>query len=68
MSDKFYEEVGNYTKFKVVEMLIDKHKDKLKNLNTIEDVAEDVLDILSLCGMKFYGDLKRDRRSKNEDR
>ena len=28
-----YERVGNYTKYKLVEMLIEKHKDKFKNLN-----------------------------------
>ena len=56
--DKFYEEVHNYTKFKLVEMLIEKHKDSFENINHIEDVAEDVLGILSLCGMKFYSEMK----------
>ena len=57
--DKIYEEVGNYTKFKLVEMLIEKHKDKsLNNLNAIEDLADDILQILSICGLKFYGHMK----------
>ena len=53
--DMLYESVGNYTKYKLVEMLIEKHKDsKLDNLNSIEQVSDDVLDILSMCGLKFY--------------
>ena len=37
MSDKLFEEVNNYTKYKLVGMLVDKHKDcKLYNLNEIE--------------------------------
>ena len=36
-------------------MLIEKHKDnKLDNINVIEQVSEDVLDVLTLCGLKFY--------------
>ena len=55
MEEKFFEEVNNYTKFKLIEMLIEKHQHKsLDNLNAIEDVAEDVLDVLTLCGLKFY--------------
>ena len=53
--EKLYEDIHNYTRFKLVEMLIEKHKDsKLDNLNAIEQLSEDVLDVLSLCGMKFY--------------
>ena len=60
MEDKFFEEVNNYTKFKLIEMLIEKHQHKsLDNLNAIEDVAEDVLDVLTLCGLKFYSKMKR---------
>ena len=55
MRDKLYEDIHNYTRFKLVEMLIEKHKDsKLDNLNAIEQLSEDVLDILTLCGLKFY--------------
>ena len=58
--EKFYNDVHNYTKYKLVEMLIEKHKDsKLDNLNAIEQLSEDVLDILTLCGLKFYGKGKK---------
>ena len=57
--DKLYESVGNYTKYKLVEMLIDKHLDKkLKSMNAIEQLADDVLNILSVCGLKYYQELK----------
>ena len=59
--DRIYEDVHNYTKFKLVEMLINRlQEDKLKldNLNAIEDLADDVLKILAICGMKFHGELK----------
>ena len=47
-TDAFYEEVGNYTKYKVVEMLIEKHKDKLKNLDTIEEtLSSRLLEVFS---------------------
>jgi|TARA_Y100001963_G_C6629076_1_gene375416 hypothetical protein len=60
--DRFYEEVHNYTKYKLVEMLIERlnnKKLKLDNLNSIEDLADDVLDILSICGLKYYSKMKR---------
>ena len=54
--EKLYEDIHNYTKFKLVEMLIEKHKDsKLNNLNAIEQLSDNVLDTLALCGLKFYG-------------
>ena len=59
--NKLYESVNNYTKFKLVEMLIEKHNNsklKLDNLNAIEDLADDVLKVLSICGMKYYSELK----------
>ena len=60
MNDRMYESIANYTKFKLVEMLIKKHIDcKLNNINKIEEVADDVLNILSICGMKYYGELKQ---------
>ena len=56
MREKLYEDIHNYTRFKLVEMLIEKHKDsKLDNLNAIEQLSDDVLNILTLCGLKFYG-------------
>ncbi len=61
MSDELYEKVNQYTKYKLVEMLIEKHKDKkLNNLNAIDQLADDVLGILSLCGMKYYQELNHD--------
>ena len=63
--DKVYEEVNNYTKFKLVEMLIEKHLDKkLKSMNAIEQLSDDVLDTLSLCGLKFYGKMKNATKKK----
>jgi|TARA_B100000073_G_scaffold227211_1_gene189531 hypothetical protein len=57
--DKVYDEVGNYTKFKLVERLINKHKDTtLDSLDKIETLADDVLNVLSICGMKYYQQLK----------
>ena len=59
--DKIYEDVHNYTKFKLVEMLINRMNDgklNLDNLNSIEDVADDVLKVLSVAGMKYYNELK----------
>ena len=60
--DELYESVGNYTKFKLIEMLIDKHKDcKLDSLDEIEDITDDILGILSYCGLKYYGQLKNNK-------
>ena len=44
--DRMYEDVHNYTKYKLVEMLINRFQEdkiKLDNLNSIEDLADDVL-------------------------
>ena len=58
MSD-LYESVGNYTKYKLVSMLIDKYKDKkMDNMNQIEQLADDVMDVLTVCGLKYYQELK----------
>ena len=65
--DKFYEEVHNYTKYKLIEMLIERFNNKklkLDNLNSIEDLADDVLEILGICGLKYYGQIN----SRNDDR
>ena len=61
MEDKIYEDVHNYTKYKLVEMLINRMNDgklNLDNLNAIEDVADDVLKVLSIAGLKYYSELK----------
>jgi len=57
MNDRLYEQVGSYTKFKLVEMMINKHKKIFKNLNHMEDVCDDILNVLSLCGNKYYKEL-----------
>ena len=57
--DQLYESVGNYTKYKLVEMLIEKYKDKkMDNLNQIEQLADDVVKVLSISGLKYYNELK----------
>ena len=60
-----YERVSNYTKYKLVEMLVEKHKDKFKNLNQIEKLADEILQVLAISGLKHYNDL---REEFNEDR
>ena len=67
--EKIFEDVHNYTKYKLVEMLINRFNDNrntFDNLNAIEDLADDVLEILSLCGLKFYSQMKGN--SDNENR
>ena len=59
--EKLYTDVHNYTKFKLVEMLIERlnnGKTKLDDLNSIEDLADEVLKTLAISGMKFYSELK----------
>ena len=54
-------DVHNYTKFKLVEMLINRLNDgrlNLDNLNAIEDVADDVLKVLAICGLHYHQELK----------
>ena len=54
MKDKEYERLHQYTKFKIVEMLIDKYNDKkLQNLNVMDDLAEDILAVLDKVGSKL---------------
>ena len=53
------DKIHNYTKYKVVEMLIKKHKENklnLDNLNAMEELAEELISVLSLVGAKFYHD------------
>ena len=59
--DRIYEDVHNYTKYKLVEMLINRFQEdkiKLDNLNSIEDLADDVLKTLAAAGLKFHNELK----------
>ena len=58
---KIYKDVHNYTKFKLVEMLINRLNDgrtKVDDMNSIEDLADEVLQTLAIAGMKFYQELK----------
>ena len=60
-NEKLFTDVNNYTKYKLVEMLITRHQEgrlNLDNMNAIEDVADDILKVLAIAGMKFYGELK----------
>ena len=60
---QLYESVHNYTKFKLVEMLIERlnnGKTKVDDLNSIEDLADDVLKTLAISGMKFYQELREE--------
>ena len=63
MSDginKFYDEVNKYTKYKIVERITKNHKfETLDSLEKIEKLTEDIMAVMSLCGLKFYGELKR---------
>ena len=61
--DNLYESVHNYTKFKLVEMLINRLNDgrtKVDDLNSIEDLADEVLQTLAISGMKFYQELREE--------
>ena len=58
---QLFESVHNYTKFKLVEMLINRLNDgrtKVDDMNSIEDLADEVLQTLAISGMKFYSELK----------
>ncbi len=60
---KLYENVHNYTKFKLVEMLINRLNDgrtKMDDLNSIEDLADDVLKVLAVAGMQYYQELREE--------
>ena len=57
---KIFKDVHNYTKFKLVEMLINRLNDgrtKVDDMNSIEDLADEVLQTLAISGMKFYQEL-----------
>ena len=56
MTEHQLEQIHNYTKYKVVEVLINKHKEgnTLSSIDEVEAVAEDVLTILGLVGAKYY--------------
>ena len=56
---KVFKEVNNYTKYKLVMMLIEKYKDKkIDNINLIEELSDDILKVLAVAGMKYYNELR----------
>ena len=58
---KVFKDVHNYTKSKLVEMLINRlngGRTKIDNLNSIEDLADDVLRVIAIAGMKYYQELR----------
>ena len=60
---QLYDSVHNYTKFKLVEMLINRFNDgrtKMDDMNSIEDLADEVLQTLAISGMKFYQELREE--------
>ena len=61
--EKLYNDVHNYTKFKLVEMLIKRYNDgktKVDDLNSIEDLADEVLQTLAIAGLKFHQELREE--------
>ena len=61
--EKLYTDVHNYTKFKLVEMLINRLNDgrtKVDDLNSIENLADDVLKVLTIAGLKFHQELREE--------
>ena len=60
MTEHQLERIHDYTKYKVVELLIKKHQDgiTLKNFEEIEDLSDDILSILGLVGAQFYAEGK----------
>ena len=56
MTEHQLERMHDYTKFKVVELLIQKHQEgiTLKDFDEIENLSDDILNILGLVGAKFY--------------
>ena len=60
---QLYDSVHNYTKFKLVEMLIHRLNDgrtKIDDMNSIENLADEVLQTLAISGMKFYQELREE--------
>ena len=58
---KVFKEVNNYTKYKLIMMLIEKYKDKkIDNINLIEQLSDDILKVLAVAGMKYYSELRRE--------
>jgi len=56
MTEHQLEKIHNYTRYKVIEVLINKHNEgnTLSDLDEVEDVAQDIVDMLGLVGAKYY--------------
>ena len=55
--EKLYNDVHNYTKFKLVEMLINRLNDgktKVDDLNSIEELADDLLKNTQKNSKQYY--------------
>ena len=61
MTEHQLEEIHRYTKYKVVEVLVNKHNEgnTLSDLDEVEDVAQDIVDMLGLVGAKYYAEGNR---------
>ena len=60
---QLFESVHNYTKFKLVEMLIHRLNDgrtKIDDMNSIENLADEVLQTLAIAGLKFHQELREE--------
>ena len=60
---QLFESVHNYTRYKLIQMLINRLSDgktKLDDMNSMESLADDILKVLSIAGMKYYSELKRE--------
>ena len=60
---QLFESVHNYTRYKLIQMLINRLNDgktKLDDMNSMESLADDILKVLSIAGMKYYSELKRE--------
>ena len=58
-----YKSVHNYTKFKLIEMLIKRFQENKTieyDLDSIESLADDVINVLSYYGLKYYTKLKKE--------
>jgi hypothetical protein len=56
MTEHQLDRIHDYTKFKVVELLIKKHQEgiTLKDFEEIEHLSDDILNILGVVGAKYY--------------
>ena len=60
MTEHQLEEIHRYTKYKVVEVLINNYIEgnTLSSIGEVEVVAQDIVDMLGLVGAKYYAEGK----------